>query len=165
MKMGRFSSIPYADRTDPQKAETQFGKALGLLDRQDWSAAVVRAVTATEIGLNFAIRREHEVAGKLDDDEVNKQLRDANGVSGKFGILRELRAPEHHEWLQNLKQMTKAATLKRNSIVHSGEFCDEADARAHVESCKNFVDTLLRSYDPSFELSSIAVPLSEDPGA
>lgn len=167
--MGEFSDTPYTERTDAQKAKTQWGKALGLLNRSDWSAAIVRAVTSTEISLNLAIRREHEERGQLSANEVDQLLHNANGISGKLSILEDLAHNARKEKIRGLKEGTRSAAIKRNRIVHSGEFCDEEEARAHIESCRVFVNSLIRDYDPLFEpLSQIArdeIRPDEDPGA
>lgn len=163
--MGRFADTPYQNRTDAEKAETQWRKALGLLNRRDWSAAIVRAVTAIEISLNLAIRAEHEARHDMPVEEVDRRLLRANGVARKLSMLEELLDDVGKAKVRALGLMTRDATDKRNRIVHSGEFCDEEDARAHVESCRAFVNSLISGYDLNFELAIEEIAPQVDPGA
>lgn len=163
--MGRFSDIPYQQRTDVQKAETQLGKALGLLSRSDWSAAIVRAVTATEISLNFAIRQEHDLRRELSLEEVNRHLYNANGIGRKLTMLKELLDDNPRRNVEQLGQLISEAATKRNRIVHSGEFCDEDEAREHVESCRIFANDLISLYEPLFQITQHEVRPEEDLGA
>lgn len=163
--MGRFADVPYKQRTDEQKAETQWGKAVGLLNRSDWSAAVVRCVTATEISLNLAIRQEHADRGDLTPEQVDTELHNANGVGNKLGMLRDLWGQAGEQKLKQLRKLTESATKKRNRIVHSGEFCDEEEARTHAENCRQFVVELVSRYHPAFVLTQAEIRPDEDLGA
>tara|TARA_R110002049_G_scaffold32139_8_gene107559 strand:- start:3736 stop:4227 length:492 start_codon:yes stop_codon:yes gene_type:complete len=163
--VGRFSGIPYQDRTDAQKAQTQWGKALGLLSRSDWSAAIVRAVTATEISLNLAIRAEYNARQDLSFAEVNRHLLIANGFRGKLSLLKDLFDDEGKRFAEQIGQSISDAANKRNRIVHSGEFCDEQEARDYVESCRIFVNDLIGRYEPHFLITVDAINPDEDSGA
>jgi len=163
--MGPFRHIPYRQRTDAQKIETQWGKAVGLLNRGDWSAAVVRAVTATEISANLAIRDEYQRQGELSSVDVDKILTDSNGLKGKMKVLRKLLDDQGKARVAALERRMQDACGKRNAIVHSGEFCDEEEARRLVENCGRFVVQVVGTYLTGFELTSIEIPPDQDLGA
>src|SRR6185503_8057316 len=85
--MGHWTEIPYAQRTDVDKVRSQWTKLGGHHSRTDWSAAVVRAATACEIAVNFAVRREFAARSELPDKFVDGLLYGANGLSGKVKRL------------------------------------------------------------------------------
>ncbi|MEO1566203.1 MAG: hypothetical protein AAFR92_08695 [Pseudomonadota bacterium] len=163
--MGELSSIPYRERTDAQKAQTQWRKAIGLLRRSDWSAAIVRAVTAAEISLNLALRAEYKKAGKLVAEEVDQLLMKANGLFGKLDLLKSVSGSDLRSQLKDLKSVIKEAAIKRNRIVHSGEFCSEVEARRHTDACEVFVNRLIANYESCFKLADVEIAPQEDPGA
>src|SRR5258708_13317409 len=75
---------PYEERTDLEKCQSQWWKLTGLHDREEWSAAIVRAATAAELATNFAIRTEFKAQSKLDKHVVDTFLHNANGLKGKI---------------------------------------------------------------------------------
>ena len=46
---------PYSERTDLEKIESNWTKTRGLLKREEWSLAIVRAATAVEIAANLVV--------------------------------------------------------------------------------------------------------------
>ena len=145
---------PYDKRTDLEKIQSQWVKLTGLHDRTDWSAAVVRAATATEIAVNFAIRREFEAQSKLDLAFIDGLLLWANGLSGKLDklLLPLLKGRDNREAVKDLCKLARGINDKRNKITHSGEFCDEAAATALIKDCQTFVHGIVRLYDKGFTL-------------
>ena len=75
---------PYSDRTDLEKVQSQWHKLSGLHTREEWSAAIVRAATAAEIGANYAIRREFAAQSQLSAHFVDSTLRWANGWPARW---------------------------------------------------------------------------------
>jgi hypothetical protein len=161
--MGHASSTPYQDRDDCQKIQSQWLKIDGLLKRHDWAAAVVRAATAAEIAANLVIRHEFADRSQFDEKVVNSFLRWANGIDGK---VRKLIIPLLGDRAAGIDKLFKSitdATEKRNLIVHSGEFCDEAPARQHIAACKVFVEALVTKYHLEFKLTeAVKPPASKD---
>lgn len=163
--MGNFYDTPYPERSDLEKTETQWRKSLGLLSRRDWSAALVRAVTAVEISLNLALRHEYSQKTQFSDDHVDRILRRANGVKGKIRLLSEVWERSRTERVKQLRAMIEEASEKRNRIVHSGEFCDERESQSLIANCRSFVVLLIGDYHDEFVLSDDAISPERDPGA
>lgn len=153
-QMGKPRRKPYNERTDQEKIRSQWTKLSGLHDRTDWSAAVVRAATATEIAANFAIRREYAARGENDASLIDEKLRRANGLKGKIErvLLPLLKGDPKHGIVRGLHKQTTNINDKRNGIVHRGEFCNEVEATTLIEDCRTFVHGILRIYEPGFTL-------------
>lgn len=144
---------PYDERTDAEKIQSQWVKLTGLHGRTDWSAAVVRAATATEITANLAIRREYAALGTLDAKGVDQELVRANGLKGKMELLLPLlKGSNKYEVVKGLTKLATTIYDKRNAIVHRGEFCSEEEATELIGYCEQFVHGVVRLYDPNFTL-------------
>src|SRR5690606_26738392 len=131
----------YNNLNDFAKVRKQWRKLSGLHTREEWSAAVVRAVTAAEIATNIVIREEFTQNSSFDADVVNTFLKDANGINGKVNkLLKCLLAgrPDEYRAVQKLYKALESAVQKRNSIAHGGEFCGEPDASKHIAACKKY---------------------------
>ena len=155
--MKKTTPKPYNDRTDPEKIQSQWVKLTGLHDRTDWSAAVVRAATATEITANLAIRAEYAALGTLDAAAVNKKLIDANGLNGKMKLLLPLlKNTDKYAVVKGLSKLATSINDKRNGIVHRGEFCSAVQATELIGHCEQFVHGVVHLYDPTFILKMLA---------
>lgn len=146
---------PYAELTDLEKLQKQWRKLSGLHSREEWSSAIVRAATAAEIAANFAIRREFEASSKLNAKFVNNLLRWANGLAGKLDrLLVPLSegSAKKHKKMKQLKTLADKVNSKRNAIAHQGEFCNEGEAKEHIEYARKFITTLVSLYDQQFLL-------------
>lgn len=153
--MGHWNLVPYEQRTDIEKIQSQWTKLSGHQNRTDWSAAVVRAATACEVAVNLAIRREHvSCDGQINTEVVNAKLIRANGLKGKIQklLLPLIKEKPHSEPIRKLKKLALTINEKRNLIVHSGEFCGRADAIDLIEQCQQFVVGLVNIYEPGFIL-------------
>ena len=146
---------PYQQRTDIEKIHSQWHKLSGLHTREEWSAAVVRAATAAEIAANLAIRAEFSEQSKLSSKFIDSQLKWANGLSGKIDHLMAplwQYQPAKRKGLNSLRRLAKAITLRRNAIVHLGEFCNAIEATDIIEKAENFIIDLVRIYHSNFVL-------------
>lgn len=146
---------PYAELTDLEKLQKQWHKLSGLHTREEWSSAIVRAATAAEIAANFAIRKEFAARSELDADFVNSLLRWSNGLAGKLDrLLVPLSAgnAKKQKKMKQLKLLADKVNLKRNAIAHQGEFCNEGEAKEHIEHARSFITTLVGLYDEQFVL-------------
>jgi hypothetical protein len=145
---------PYEQRSDLEKIQSQWVKLTGLHDRTDWSAAVVRAATATEIAANFAIRREFAAQHELDASSIDKKLKKANGLRGKIDtlLLPLLEGGDKYDVVNSLHKITKKINDKRNGIVHRGEFCSKREATNLIKNCQTFVHGIVRLYEAGFTL-------------
>jgi hypothetical protein len=145
---------PYKKRNDLEKIRSQWNKLTGLHDREEWSAAVVRAATAAELAANFAIRREFKSRSTFDSKFVDSLLRWANRLAGKIDrLLIPLSADEEQrDSIDTLKASAAKINNKRNAIVHQGEFCSEDEAKAAIRRSRGFIETLVRIYRPTFVL-------------
>lgn len=148
---------PYDERTDLEKIRSQWKKLSGLLSRSDWSAAVVRAATATELAVTFAIRYEFTQKSELDTSFIDGLLGWVNGLIGKVDklLLPLLERTEKHNTVKKLYNLAEKINNRRNMIVHRGEFCDKRSTITLINHCKEFVDGIVQIYDPKFILKEI----------
>ncbi|PRZ56363.1 hypothetical protein BX589_10113 [Paraburkholderia fungorum] len=148
---------PYEERTDLEKVQSQWNKIHGLHSREEWSAAVVRAATATELAANFAIRAEYAARSTFEPAFVDKMLRWANGLSGKLrNLLLPLTAaePKKHKTIKALSKRAEQINDTRNAVAHQGEFCSVEEAQAVIEHAEAFIHDLVQLYEPDFELKT-----------
>jgi hypothetical protein len=151
--LGNPNPKPYAERTDQERIQSQWNKLNGHQYRGDWSAAVVRAATAAEIAVNFAIRKEFAARSQLDGNFVDGLLRWANGIGNKFDkLLVPIVANEKRDEVKTLAKLAKAIHEKRNAIAHSGEFASKKEFEDARKKCRDFVVGLLKLYDANFDL-------------
>jgi hypothetical protein len=147
----------YADRTDLEKLLSQWIKISGLHNEKQYSAAIVRAATATEIAVSYAIRREFSVRSQFDSDFVDSLFYWANGIDGK---LRHLLIPlaTTEQWRRRLKklreQLSDGLNKDRNSIVHGGHFNNKGEAKKAIQQAREFVEEIVRHYEPDFKLKA-----------
>lgn len=146
--------LPYDQRDDLQKINSQWTKLSGLHDRSEWSAAVIRAATACEIAVNLAIRREFTERNELDAEFINSLLKWANGIAGKMDrlLLPLTIGDDDHKSIKDLCKLAHDINKKRNEIAHSGHFCSEKEAAALIAKCKQFVVGIVTKYENGFEL-------------
>jgi len=146
----------YWEHGDLEKIAKQWHKLTGLHGRDEWSAAIVRAATAAEIAANFAIRKEFESRSKFDTKFLDSLLLWANGLNGKMQkLLLPLGEQEKEDnKFKGLSKIAKSINEKRNSIVHRGEFCNEKEATKLIDDTKRFIETIVKLYEPTFELKS-----------
>lgn len=142
----------YAQRTDSEKICTQWHKLTGLHSREEWSAAATRAATAAEIAANLAIRAEFKNRSSFDAAYVNSLLISANGLDRK---MKQLLLPMFSE-IEKAKYaglQNKAEAINRGrNIVHQGDFMDEDESKALIEIAREFIEKLVKIYEPSFLL-------------
>jgi hypothetical protein len=131
----KITEIPYDERTDDQKLESNWNKAEKLFERKDWSACIVRAATSAEISANIYIRNFLSNINSLPPSYVDSLLVSANGLDGKFKRLIAPAAKHLGTW-NELKALQKKIELlndHRNGVVHAGKFKDKADAKVVCE--------------------------------
>lgn len=148
--------IPYKDRTDPQKIQSQWNKITGHLSRADWSAAIVRAATACEIAANFVIRMKFAEKSTFSPEFVDNTLIWANGIRGKFQYLIVPMFSADDKAVGKAMKVLGQTVLKineeRNAIAHSGAFANEPEARAIVEDARKIIEQLVGIYYDGFRL-------------
>ena len=149
-------NIPYNDRTDLQKIQSQWNKIGGFLSREDWSAAIVRCATAAEIAANLVIRKEFADKSTFAPSFVDNVLIWANGIDGKFRRLlvpmAEVMDKKAGKAMEKLGKMAKKINEERNAIVHSGAFSNEQEAREIVEAARGLIEALVTPYEAGFKL-------------
>ena len=75
MAKSKRSKIHYSERSDIEKIQSNWKKIRGLVNREEWSSAVVRASTETEIAANFVVRKELVESRKLEEAFVDHLLK------------------------------------------------------------------------------------------
>jgi hypothetical protein len=149
---------PYDDRSDLQKLHSQWTKIQGIFDRRkEWSAAIVRAATATEIAMNIAIRERFKTDSQFSKEFVNHLLVWANGMDGKLKklIIPSERDGRRRRTLNGLKKSVERLNAKRNAIVHRGVFANADEAVEYVRLARKISTSLGRPWDPAFKLKVI----------
>lgn len=148
---------PYSQHTDLEKIRKNWIKVRGFIRLKQWSGAIVRAATATEIAANLAIRQELVEIRGLDDEFVDHLLKWANGLQGKFDKLL-IPVTRQDEWQPIFKQLrTRAADIntERNSIAHSGQFKKKSTATRVVKEARDIILTLVAPYYDGYDLPTI----------
>lgn len=145
---------PYAERTELEKIQSQWNKLTGLHLRSESSAAIVRAATAAELAANFAIRREFASKSQLSADFIDSLLMWANGIAGKVDrlLIPITKGQKHHKVIKKLKGISQEINKKRNSVAHQGEFCNPEETNIVIQHSKEFIETMIRVYEPEFSL-------------
>ena len=131
MKLKPRKNKPYSQRTDPEKLSINWGKALALFNRSDYSAAIIRAGTCVEIGANIVVRTELIQKRQLESFFVNNLLRWANGVRGKYEklILPLFEGTQNHASFKKHYKAISKLNDARNEIAHAGRFASQLEAR------------------------------------
>lgn len=148
---------PYNELTDLEKIQKNWNKIRGLMSRREWSSAIVRAATATEIAANLVVREELVDGRQLPAELVDHFLRWANGVQGKFDklILPLTKGSSSHAILKKLKARVEDINLERNSVVHSGAFKSLSQAQKVIAESKEIINELVGLYYDGFELEDV----------
>ena len=149
---------PYVERSDLEKIQSQWVKLTGLHDRTDYSAAVIRAASATELAVNYALRKEFSARSQLDGKFVDGLLIWANGLKGKVErlLLPILDGDPKHATVRQLWSLAKRINKKRNEIAHSGHFCSKKEAAALILDCQTVVHGIVHLYEPTFLLKEVS---------
>ncbi|MGS4884962.1 hypothetical protein [Roseibium sp. MB-4] len=128
-KLTRKSKKPYSEAEDDEKVYRNWTKTLGLFERGEYSAAVLRAAISLELMVNFAIREELVEEKGLPLDFVDKLLKDANGITRKYNgiFLPIMKEYEEYAILKSVwKNKIEKVNERRNRIAHGGEFDNKA---------------------------------------
>lgn len=152
--MGNTTRKPYSERTDIERLRSNWKKLSGLMQRNEWSAAITRAATAAEIAANIVVRHELQEQRQLEASFVDHLLKRANGLSGK---LNKLLHPLHttkakQKVFKSLQKKAKKINDQRNLVVHSGHFMNQEEAKEVVSLAKEFIEQLVGPYHKGFKL-------------
>ncbi|MFB7143364.1 hypothetical protein ACWGMK_00785 [Agrobacterium deltaense] len=153
------SKPPYNERTDIEKIHSQWNKLIGLHERKEWSASIMRAATAAEIAANFVIRKEFEKHSQFNADFVDSLLLWANGLRGKMEKL-VLKFPAAETRKAELKKLAKLSTEineVRNQVAHSGNFSKSSEARKVENNARKFIEGMVLPYEPDFKLKLLKI--------
>jgi hypothetical protein len=159
--MAKAARKPYDQRTDLEKIKSQWIKIAGLHSERQSSAAIVRCSTAAEIAANMAIRREFAAHTDFDGAIVDSFLIWANGLKGKMNnLLLPVRFGGNgkNTEFKKLNNLAQKINDQRNKIVHSGSFSKRKDAKELIGKAKEFVEMLVRHYEPGYRLPERKAP-------
>ncbi|MCG7910947.1 MAG: hypothetical protein JAY82_14370 [Candidatus Thiodiazotropha taylori] len=155
--MAKTKRKPYSERSDLEKIKSQWKKTNGLLERSEWSGAVVRAATAAELAANHYIREELQNKRGLEKTLVDSMLRWANGIGGKFKNLIGPISKENGT-SKKIKALSKQVTEinnVRNSIVHQGQFKMDKTAIRVAKEAREVIHGLVNEHKPEFSLPKV----------
>jgi len=163
-KRTKLKRVDYSERSDVRKIHSQWTKLTGLHERNEPSAAIVRAATAAELAVNLAIRREFAAQSELSAQSIDAMLKKANGLWGKMaGLLLPLVIGGQNEAaIKRLCKLSERINKNRNDIVHSGHFSNRADALKIIHECRKFVNGLVVLYEGDFKLQSLSADAIEE---
>lgn len=149
---------PYKDRDDLEKLASQWRKLLGLQERAEPSAAIVRCATAAEIAANYAIRTLWSETTDFDKPRIDSFLIWANGLPGKMSRLFVpiyFDNPKCDEAKQLLK-FAEAINRPRNEVVHSGHFSKQSHADEIIDTAEKFINLLVGCFIDDFDIKQHA---------
>jgi hypothetical protein len=141
------------ERTDPEKVFANWNKTLGLLERAEYSVAIVRAAVTVELAANIVIRAELVKKRKLPVHFVDSLLKWANGPAGKFEklIYPILRGSKNYQSFQLLAEDWKKINEERNSVAHRGDFKGKRVAGDIVSRARTVLQTMMATYEPTLK--------------
>jgi hypothetical protein len=144
----------YSERTDLEKVQSNWKKAVGLYSRKEWSTVIMRSVTAVELAANYVIRKELIEKRKLENEFVDHLMIWANGIRGKFEklILPLAINAQAASDLKKVKKKIDEINMERNSIAHSGQFKQQSTAKHVLQSSREIIETLVQIYESDFSL-------------
>jgi hypothetical protein len=147
MGESKTKNIPYDKRSDDQKLVSNWNKARKLVDRCDWSAAIIRVATSAEIAANIYIRRFLMTTYSLPEGFADALLIWANGLDGKFKRLIKPAAECEGSWeqLRAVQRQIETLNRHRNSVIHSGRFKSQQDAEFVFERSLTIIKALAPS--------------------
>jgi hypothetical protein len=142
--MAKISDIPYVERTDDQRLESNWRKARGLFKRGDYSASILRVATSAEIAANIYVRHFLTNEHSLPASYVDALLFSANGLDGKFKRLIRPAAEYRRTWgaLKKIQKQIESLHEHRNSVVHAGHFKQKAEAKEAIASSLVIIQAL-----------------------
>jgi hypothetical protein len=144
----------YSKRSDADKLRTNWQKTLGLLERSEFSMAIIRAATCAEIAANIVVRAELIQRRQLEAAFVETLLRWANGLQGKFSrlILPILADTPRSAKFRKLQRSIQVLNNARNEIAHTGSFAKSATARKLIFVAHALCTALTRPYEVDLHL-------------
>lgn len=155
--MSKKKRLPYSKRSDLEKIESNWTKLCGLLTREEWSGAILRASIALEIAINLAVREELQVKRKLESEFVDSLLKWANGIQGKFDrlLLPVTKGTDAHSNFKHIKAKVTGINSERNSVVHRGQFKKRITAEKVALDAKEVIEVLVGEYRENYSLMRI----------
>lgn len=144
MKTSKKKKKPYDERTDEEKLKANWEKTLGLYKRKDYSAAIIRAATASEIAVNIFIRSKLVTEQGISENFVNHLLKWANGILGKFDRLIKfiLKDDPRLAKIKSVRKKIEFVNDERNGIAHSGKFKNKKKATEVIKKANEIISKL-----------------------
>lgn len=138
------SKKPYDERSDDEKLLSNWKKAVGLFEREDWSASIMRVATASEIASNIYIRHYLQESHDLPEEFVNSLLKSANGIAGKLRqlIIPASKASNTGEEIKQIQKKIESINTHRNEVAHAGKFKNKKDAKLVFEYATEVISLL-----------------------
>ncbi len=148
--------LPYSERTDLQKIQSNWKKIKRLCEEEEWSSAVMRAAISCEIAINLMIREELSNKCHLKIEFVNSILKWANGLQGKIDrIIVPLSKGTDPLLSDEEKSRLTQINKERNSVVHYGYFKKKSTAKKSIKQSKVTIEAIINRYYTEFELENI----------
>jgi hypothetical protein len=141
------------ERTDPENVSANWNKTLGLLERDEYSVAIVRAAVSVELAANIVIRAELVKKRKLPGHFVDSLLKGSNGIAGKFDklIYPILKGSPKHASFKALAADWQKINEERNRVAHRGEFKGKTVAADVVTRARKVLRVMMAGYEPSLK--------------
>jgi hypothetical protein len=151
----RKKRLPYSERSDIEKIKSNWTKVCVLYNRDEWSSAILRAATASEIATNLAIREELQVKRNLEAEFVNGLLKWANGIQGKFNrlLLPVTKGTTVYSKFKKIRNEITEINNERNSVIHNGQFKKRATAKKITLDAQKVIEVLVNAYYKDFRLN------------
>jgi hypothetical protein len=132
--MSSKKSKPYSEKSDIEKIESNWKKVSGLFDREEWSSAVVRAATASEIATKWA-----------------------NEIQGKFDrlLLPVTKGTALHNKFKKVRSKVTEINDERNAVAHSGQFKKRTTAEKVCLNAKEVIEVIVGTYHKNYRLMGL----------
>jgi hypothetical protein len=155
--MSSKKSKPYSEKSDIEKIESNWKKVSGLFDREEWSSAVVRAATASEIATNLALREELEVKRNVKSEFVDSLLKWATKIQGKFDrlLLPVTKGTALHNKFKKVRSKVTEINDERNAVAHSGQFKKRTTAEKVCLNAKEVIEVIVGTYHKNYRLMGL----------
>jgi hypothetical protein len=158
MSSKRTSKKSYSRLLYAEKVVRNWRKTRGLFTRGEYSVSILRASTAMELAANLVIQSELVEKKGLPVDFVEKLMKWANGINGKFiNLIYPILAndPTFPKVKDAIDKIWRKVNTQRNSIVHSGEFRSLETAYDVVNDAHLVITTLIHRYKDDFSIKKL----------
>lgn len=138
MSIKKSNKKPYTERTLTEQMETNLRKTKKLLDKKEYSTAIVRSITTLDLYVTGLIKKS--LQEKLSEKMTKSVLAKYRNLPDKLKLLMEecYGFSAAKEFPNEYNQLNKDIQI-RNQIVHDGRFSKKSTAGKAVKNVENLI--------------------------